>query len=79
MTKTEYNDFIKYLHEENERRLAEQEQKRRERKTQLYHEELKRIEKELAFLQKRRTEVEKWLEKYGTEEGEKNAKSYRSK
>jgi len=67
MNKAEYNDFIKYLHEENDRRLAEQEQKRRERKTQLYHEELKRIEKELAFLQNRRTEVEKWLEKYGTE------------
>lgn len=67
MTKTEYNDFIKYLHEENDRRLAEQEQKRRESKTRHYHEELKRIEKELAFLQKRRAEVEKWLEKYGTE------------
>lgn len=67
MTKTEYNDFIKYLHEQNERRLAKQEQKRRESKTQLYHEELKRIEKELVFLQKRRAEVEKWLEKYGTE------------
>ncbi len=67
MTKTEYDDFIKYLHEENDRRLAEQEQKRRERKTRLYHEELKNIEKELTFLQKRRAEVEKWLEKYGTE------------
>lgn len=67
MTKTEYNDFIEYLHEENDRRLAEQEQKRRERKTRLYHEELKNIEKKLAFLQKRRAEVEKWLEKYGTE------------
>ncbi len=67
MTKTEYNDFIKYLHEENDRRLAEQEQKRRKSKTRLYHEELKYIEKELAFLQKRRAEVEKWLKEYGTE------------
>ncbi len=67
MTQAEYNDFIKYLHEENDRRLAEQDRKRRENKTRLYHEELKRIEKEMAFLQKRRAEVEKWLKEHGTE------------
>ena len=67
MTQAEYNDFIQKLHKESDRRLAEQERKRRETKTRLYRDELKRIEKELAFLQKRRAEVEKWLKEYGTE------------